>query len=62
MRFLIAISNDKRTKVIGHEGKTKLQFAIMITAILKECFRFLSKEELEVCLNIAEKQYEEDNK
>lgn len=61
MRFILAISGNKRTKVFGHEGKNKLHFIVMLTAILKESFRFLSKEDILICLDLAEKYHKEDN-
>lgn len=61
MRFLIAFSTKNKTRVVGHEGKDFQGLLVMITSILTQLLKVVSKEDILNCLEFAE-EYTKDTK
>lgn len=58
MRFLLSISTKNKTWVIGHEGKDFYRLLAMITSILIELLKIVSKDDILNCLKVAEEHSE----
>ena len=54
MRFLLSVSTKNKTWVVGREGKDFYRLLTMITAILVELLKIVSKDDILNCLKVAE--------
>jgi len=54
MKFLLSISTKKKTFIAGRFGKDYNKLLVMMTSIFAELLKVINKEDILICLEIAE--------